>query len=140
MKRSDRSQFLFRYGKRWKTLTRNGYLPTAAALLAQPCLLLLWLAMVALPSRAQTGASLSGVVTDKNGAAIRNVAVTIKNVDTGATRAIATDGEGHYQASGLAPGRFEIRAVKQGFGEETRTGISVAVGQEATVDIKMSAP
>ena len=63
--------------------------------------------------------------------------MTIKNVDTGATRTIATDGGGHYQASGLPPGRFEIRAAKQGFADETRTGISLAVGQDATVDIKM---
>jgi protocatechuate 3,4-dioxygenase beta subunit len=86
---------------------------------------------------AQTGASLSGVVTDQTGAALPDVAVTIKNVDTGATRTIATDGGGHYQASGLPPGRFEIRAAKQGFADETRTGISLAVGQDATVDIKM---
>ena len=46
--------------------------------------------------------------------------MTIRNVDTGETRTIATDGGGHYQASGLAPGRFEIRAAKQGFADETR--------------------
>ncbi len=87
---------------------------------------------------AQTGASLSGMVTDQTGAALRDVAVTIKNVDTGATRTITTDGGGHYQASGLPLGRFEIRAAKQGFADETRAGISLAVGQDATtVDIKM---
>jgi predicted porin len=89
------------------------------------------------PAMAQTGANLSGVVTDQAGAALRDVAVTIRNVDTGATRTISTDGGGHYQASGLRPGLFEIRAAKQGFGEETRMGISLAVGQDATVDIKM---
>ena len=93
--------------------------------------------MGAFPAWAQTGASLSGVVTDQTGAALPDVAVTIKNVDTGATRTIATDGGGHYQASGLPPGRIEIRAAKQGFADETRTGISLAVGQDATVDIKM---
>jgi len=86
---------------------------------------------------AQTGASLSGVVMDQTGAALPNVAVTIKSVDTAETRTIATDGGGHYQASGLPPGRFVIRAAKPGFADETRTGISLAVGQDATVDIKM---
>jgi predicted porin len=99
--------------------------------------LLLWLAMGAFPAWAQTGASLSGVVTDQTGAALRDVAVTVKNVDTGATRTITTDGGGHYQASGLPLGRFEIRAAKQGFADETRTGIGLAVGQDAAVDIKM---
>jgi hypothetical protein len=119
---SDRSQILFRYGRRWKTLTRAAYIPTAAPLLlAKPCLLLLWLAMGAFPAWTQTGGSLSGVVTDQTGAALRDVAVTIKNVDTGATRTIATDGGGHFQVSGLPPGRFEVRAAKQGFADETRT-------------------
>ena len=113
--------------RRWKTLTRA----------AQPLLPLLWLAMGAFPAWAQTGASLSGAVTDQTGAALPDVAVTIKNFDTGATRTIATDGGGHYRASGLAPGRFEIRAAKQGFADETRTGIGLAVGRDATIDIKM---
>jgi predicted porin len=91
----------------------------------------------AFPAWAQTGASLSGVVTDQTGAPLRDVAVTIRNVDTGATRTITTDRGGHYQASGLRPGSFEIRTAKQGFGEETRMGISLAVGQDATIDIKM---
>src|SRR5271170_6800966 len=132
------SQILFRYGRRWKALTRAGYVPTAASLpLAQPFLLLLWLVIGAFPAWAQTGASLSGVVTDQTGAALPDVAVTIKNVATGATRTVATDREGHFQASGLPPGRFEIRAAKPGFADETRAGISLAVGQDATVDIKM---
>jgi predicted porin len=86
---------------------------------------------------AQTGANLSGVVTDQTGAALADVAVTIKSVDAAETRTIATDGGGHYQAFGLPPGRFEIRAAKRGFADETRTGISLAVGQGATVDITM---
>jgi len=94
------------------------------------------------PAWSQTGASLSGVVTDQVGAALREVAVKIRNVDTGATHTIATDGAGRYHASGLPAGLFEIRAAKQGFADETRTGINLAVGQDAMVDIKMqrSAP
>src|SRR5271154_1469940 len=88
-------------------------------------------------AQAHTGASLSGVVTDQTGAALRDVTVTVKNVDTGVWRTIATDGAGRYQAFGLPLGRFEIRAAKQGFADETRLGISLAVGQDATVDIKM---
>jgi predicted porin len=99
--------------------------------------LVLCLVMGAFPAWAQTGASVSGVVTDQNGAALRDVAVKIKNVDTGVTLTITTDGGGRYQASGLPPGRFEIRAAKRGFADETRTGISSVVGQDTTVDIKM---
>ncbi|HEV8047792.1 MAG TPA: porin [Terriglobales bacterium] len=98
--------------------------------------LVLWLAMGAFPASPQTGASLYGTVTDQPGAALRDVSVTIKNIDTGATRTVTTDGGGHYQVPGLT-GRFEIHAAKQGFGDERRTGISLALGQDTTVDIKM---
>ncbi len=121
-------KILFRYARRWKTLTRATYVPFWP---------LLWLAMVAFPACAQTGASLSGVVTDQTGAALSGVTVTIRNVDTAATRTIATDGGGHFQESSLPPGRFEIRAAKHGFADETRTGISLAAGQDAAVEIKM---
>jgi predicted porin len=99
--------------------------------------LLLWLVMGAFPAWAQTGASLSGMVTNQTGVVLPDVAVTIKNVATSETRTIATDGAGHFQASGLPAGRFEVRATKQGFGDETRTGITLTVGQDTTVDIKM---
>jgi len=105
--------------------------------ISQPFLLPLSLALGAFPVWAQTGASVSGLVTDPTGAALPGVAVTIKNTGTGAARTISTDAGGRYQATGLPPGRFDIRAAKQGFADETRTGISLAVGQDATVDIKM---
>ena len=83
------------------------------------------------------GGSLSGIVTDQTGASLRDVTVTVKSVDTGETRTMTTDGGGRYQTSGLPSGRIEIRVAKHGFADETRTGISLAVGQEAMVDIKM---
>jgi predicted porin len=86
---------------------------------------------------AQTAASISGLVTDQTSAALPDVMVIVRNVDTGATRTTATDGVGRYRASGLAPGRFEIRTAKPGFAGEMRTGISLTVGQDAMVDIKM---
>jgi predicted porin len=98
---------------------------------------LLWLAMGVIPACAQTEANISGMVTDQAGAAIPGVAVTIKNLDTGATRTITTDGGGRYRASDLNPGSFAIRAAKQGFADEMRTGIKLEVSRNAAVDIKM---
>jgi predicted porin len=93
--------------------------------------------LLALVSLSAAGQSLSGVVTDQTGAPLSDVTVTITNIDTGATRATATGTGGHYQASSLPPGRFEIRAAKPGFADETRTGINLAADQEATVNIKL---
>ena len=95
----------------------------------------LFLAALAFPAKAQVGASLSGVITDQTGAAVPDVTVTITDVDTGVARTATTDGGGRYHAFDLPVGRFEIRADKKGFTEEVRTGITLVVGQDATVDI-----
>ena len=100
-------------------------------------LLLLLVSFAAAKAATQVSASITGVVTDQTGAILRDVAVTIKNVATGATRTSKTDGGGRYQEVALPQGRFEIRAAKPGFADETRTGIDLAAGQDATVDIKM---
>jgi predicted porin len=91
---------------------------------------------------AQTGASVTGVTTDAKGATLPEVAITIRNVDSGATRTLTTDGGGRFHESGLAPGSYAIRAEKRGFAEETRTGIRLADGQDTPVEIQMhlSAP
>jgi predicted porin len=136
MNRSDRSQILARYGKRGKSSPLVSYAPMAAALRLETFFLLLCLVMAAFPAWAQTGASLSGVVTDQNSATLPEVTVTIRSAHTGETRTIPTDSNGHYQAVGLPPGRFEIRAAKKGFADETRSG-TLATGQEGIVDIAM---
>jgi predicted porin len=90
-------------------------------------------------AQAQSGAGLSGTVTDQAGGALRDVEIKIRNIDTRATRTLATDDAGRFQASGLIPGHFEIRAAKPGFAQanEMATGITLAASQDATVDIKM---
>jgi len=84
---------------------------------------------------AQVSAILSGTVTDQSGAVVLGATVTVRNVDTGATRNTATDAGGHYQFFSLPVGQFEIRAGKAGFTEEKRTGVHLVVGQSATVDM-----
>jgi hypothetical protein len=86
---------------------------------------------------AQVLAGLSGTVTDPSGAVVSEASVTIKNVDTGAARTAATYGDGHYQFSALPVGEYEIRIGKAGFTEEIRTGVHLAVGQSARVDLAL---
>ena len=52
----------------------------------------------------QVSAILSGTVTDQSGAAISGAAVTVKSVDTGASRSATTDTGGHYEFSALPVG------------------------------------
>jgi hypothetical protein len=85
----------------------------------------------------QISASLSGRITDPTGAAAPSATVTAKNADTGACRTGITNQSGEYQMLELPIGRYEVRATKEGFAEETRSGIVLTVGQDATADLTL---
>lgn len=85
----------------------------------------------------QVSANLSGSVVDPSGSAVVGVAVTIHNVETGMLRNTTTDDAGHYQLRALPVGVYEVVVRKQGFAEEVRTGVRLAVGQDAIVDLSL---
>lgn len=86
---------------------------------------------------AQGEAGISGVVTDSSGAAIPGAAVRIQNVATSAVRAVASDEAGRYDVLLLPIGTYSVTAEKAGFQSESKTGITLTVGQRATVDISL---
>ena len=83
------------------------------------------------------GASISGTVRDSTGAGLPEVAVTIRNLETGAVRKLVSDDGGRYVAPSIAIGRYEVRAEKEGFSSQVITGIDLVVGQSTTVDITL---
>ncbi len=86
---------------------------------------------------AQVSATLSGTVTDQSGATVSGAAVTVKSEETGAIRTVTTDEGGQYRVFSLPIGEYEVQVSKQGFAEEIRTGILLAVGQDASVDVTL---
>jgi hypothetical protein len=84
------------------------------------------------------GASLGGTVHDESGAVLPHAAVAVRNVETGAERRLVTDEAGRYSAPSIAAGRYEVTASKTGFHTQVKTGIELAVGQAATVDVTLS--
>ncbi|MGA7525037.1 MAG: carboxypeptidase regulatory-like domain-containing protein [Acidobacteriaceae bacterium] len=86
---------------------------------------------------AQASSSLSGVVTDPSGAAIAGASVQVKDVNTGADRSTVTSPDGEYQILSLPVGDYTITAHHAGFADQVRTGIHLAVGQEATADLQL---
>lgn len=87
---------------------------------------------------AQVSAGLSGTITDQTGAAIPSARVTAKSIELGAERITVTDSLGSYELGSLNVGTYEVHVTKQGFSEEIRTGIHLVVGQDATVDFRLS--
>ncbi|MGB7231281.1 MAG: carboxypeptidase-like regulatory domain-containing protein, partial [Candidatus Acidiferrum sp.] len=101
------------------------FLVLAVLLASVPCL------------RGQVAANFTGVVTDTSGASIAAATVKVTNVETGAVRSSVTDDAGRYQVLALPIGEYEIRVSKSGFEEEVRSGLHLAVGQEAAVDLTL---
>jgi len=87
--------------------------------------------------QAQTSSNLGGVVTDATGAAVTGARVTVRNVHTGLERALISDGSGRYEAQSLPVGEYEVVIEKTGFAQAVRTGIHLAVGQDAEADVRL---
>lgn len=102
--------------------------------LPEACLALLLVGTTAL---AQVTGSISGTVTDSSGAAIPHATVTITDLETGQVRALAADDRGTYRVLALPVGRYEVKAEQPGFKTAVRTGVSLVVAQEATVDLTL---
>jgi hypothetical protein len=83
------------------------------------------------------GATLSGTVTDASGAVIPNAQISIKNVATGVIRDVTADAAGFYTAPNLLPGTYGVTVTAPGFSTQARTGITLTVGAEQSLNISM---
>src|ERR1700730_16208777 len=92
---------------------------------------------IAWPVHAQVAASIAGIVTDPSGAPIPAATVTIKNPEPVPPHSSTSDGSGRYLVLSLPVGQYEVRATKAGFKEEVRSGIQLAIAQEARVDLNL---
>ena len=81
--------------------------------------------------------TISGIVQDASGAAMAGAAVTVRHVDTGTARTLATDSGGRYTAPDLPLGNYEVQAQHPGFQTEIRSGINLTVGREAVVNLAL---
>jgi hypothetical protein len=85
---------------------------------------------------AKTG-TISGAVSDETGALLPGARVSLINSDSGLMRTMVSDREGQYQFPLLAPGDYELAAELTGFCKEILRGISLAVGQQAVINLNL---
>jgi hypothetical protein len=106
---------------------------------APPRFILVLLAALAISSSAsgQVMAGISGKVEDASGAAMRGVVVTVKNLETGARRAVISGAAGDFRVMSLPIGPYQVRAEKNGFTTKVRSGVNLVVGQEAVVNLRL---
>jgi hypothetical protein len=100
-------------------------------------LLSLSLASVAAAQGQAINATIEGTVTDESGAVLPGVTVTLTNTDTGDTRVVVTNESGLYRAPLLPLGGYRVSAELAGFKKYEQTGMSLAAGQVAVIDVKL---
>lgn len=92
---------------------------------------------VAAFGQSNTG-SITGVVTDPNGAIVPNATVNITNQGTNEKRTVVADAEGRYDVPSLATGVYTVEVVASGFQNTSRKDLRLAVGERARLDVAMS--
>ena len=98
------------------------------------------LLLVALPRYARSQAMngiIEGTVRSQGGPVLSGVNVGIRNQENGSTRSLRTDASGRYRAVLLPLGNYEILAGLQGYATTQQTGITLEVGQTATVNFTL---
>src|SRR5665647_1329406 len=76
-------------------------------------------------SQGMTG-SLQGIVSDPGGAAVPDVRVEIKNLNTGAMRSTVSGSDGIFIFNSVDPARYDLMiTAKAGFKGYSRKGIDV---------------
>jgi hypothetical protein len=82
-------------------------------------------------------ANVSGVIHDPSGAAVPNVVVKSRNLETNVSRSTVTNDTGVYTLVGLSPGQYEISAEAGGFRRAVRSDLTLQVAQDARIDFAL---
>jgi len=104
------------------------------------CIALSLLILGAPKARAQstsTGAQLSGTVVDPAEALVPGANITLSSESSGFTRTTTSDALGLYRFLQVPAGQYTLVAVAPGFNKLTNTGITLTVGQLATLPIRL---
>lgn len=102
-------------------------------------LLLLIIALIAIPASAQTvTGTMRGTVADKSGAALPGVTVTIRSAETGLERIVVTAKDGTYNAPFLPIGRYNVQAELAGFGSMRHENVRVDLNQTIVQDFVLN--
>ncbi len=80
---------------------------------------------------------INGTITDTSGAVVSGAKVTVKSVNTGATRTATTNATGNYNVSGLKPDTYDVAVEAPGFAKFNRT-VQVAVGSANEVSAQLA--
>lgn len=83
-------------------------------------------------------ATLTGTVSDPNGAVVAGVNIIVTQTATGVRRETVTNDVGLYVLTDLPPGNYDVRVEAKGFStKETKTPVPLQVGQTVTLNVAL---
>ncbi len=110
-------------------------------LLFLSCVLVAWFCVGFATIAAAQGsyrAQLRGVVSDASGAVVHNATVTITETGTNISSVGHTDDKGEYFFTGLRPSTYSVKVQITGFRTAEKTGVVLAVDQEASLNFSLT--
>src|SRR6476620_12328324 len=81
--------------------------------------------------------TMTGRVTDQNGAVIPGATVTATLVSTGSERTVVTDGDGRYRLIQLEPGVYNLKVSFTNFAPEQRLDLKTIASQNLQLDFTL---
>lgn len=81
--------------------------------------------------------SITGTVTDPNGAVVAGATVTVRSAATNIANTVSTNDSGAYTVPFLSPGLYTVSATGNGFKTSSRENVQVNVDDRLTVDFKL---
>ncbi len=93
--------------------------------------------LAALSVAQQSTGTISGTVSDQQGAVVPGAQVDVLNTGTNALFSTSSNENGLYIAPGMVVGEYEIAVESEGFRRSVRSGVTLQVGQNAEVNVTL---
>src|SRR5262245_50221292 len=100
-------------------------------------IVILGFAFMVSPGLAFAQASISGRALDEQQGLVPGAMITVRHLDTNATRTVVTSDTGRYHFPNLPVGTYELTVELSGFSKLVRTGIRLALNQDAVMDVTL---
>ncbi|HTH37094.1 MAG TPA: TonB-dependent receptor [Pyrinomonadaceae bacterium] len=81
--------------------------------------------------------TITGTISDPNGAVVQGATVTVKNVETNIVTTVTTNDSGTYTVPLLQPGLYQVSATSSGFKTSTVENVTVRVDDRLTIDVRL---
>ncbi len=98
---------------------------------------IVFIALTSLTAFGQVTSSLSGTVTDPNGAVVAGATVTVRNVASGVEFKTVASSQGIYNVPSLGAGTYTVIVAASGFKSITAEGVEIDAGAPATVNVTL---